>query len=127
MIFCRVVLGQDLQRLAHVDRPEHVGRAVRGQRQHAVVHGPQRHFAGGAAALAILDVDASPSRVLAGRYSSLFAATATVSRLVASSTPSCDVAEPEGRLARVARIVFLARGCRRAALARVPLTSSTDT
>ena len=51
------VLGQDLQRLVDVDRLEHVRRAIAGQRQHAVVDGPQRHLARGAAPLTVLHVD----------------------------------------------------------------------
>ena len=53
-----VVRGHHLQRLFDVDRAQDVRRAVRGERQHAVVDGPQRDFARRTAALPILDVDA---------------------------------------------------------------------
>ena len=53
-----VVGVEDLQRLAHVDRPCHIGRLVAGEREHAVVHSPQRHFARRAHAGHVLHVDA---------------------------------------------------------------------
>ena len=85
------VLVHDLQRLLHVDRPQHVGRAIGGEGQHAVVHRPQRDLAtarGGRRHR----LTSRHARLVAGRYSSWLAGTATCNRFEASSTLQLRVA-----------------------------------
>ena len=80
------VLGQDLQRLVHPHRAQDVRRLVAGEREHAVVHGPERHLRRRAAPLAVLAprprcAPSPPAGTPRGR-----AFTVTSRRLAASST-----------------------------------------
>ena len=110
-----------LQRLLDVDRRQHVGRAIAGERQHAVVHGPQRHFAGAPACRRVLHGERRRAAVLAGRYSVRSAVTSTVEPLASHPRPSA-------RCSRAGTTACPDR-CRHApgSFDVRPRTSSTDT
>ena len=105
MMRWRVSSFRTCSALSHDRRIEDVGRLVAGQREHAVVDGPQRDFARGAAALPIVDVDLDLRAFAPGGTPRLFAFTATVSRLRRVFDLQLHVAEPERRLARIAGVV----------------------
>ena len=116
---CRESSFDDLQRLLEIDRVEHVGRLVGGQRQHAVVDGPQRDLDCDGLPLASVDVHFD---LRLRRRTELVAV-----RLHVDVQPlrrvldlQLDVAEAEGRLARIAPVLA-------GVLLRAALDSSTET
>ena len=106
-----VVCGHHLERLRDVDRAQDVGRPERGERQHAVVDGPQRHLSGRRRAGGVGDLKIDlrrPGRpkLVAVRFDGQ---RQPLRRIVDGQL---RVAEAEGRLARIARVGGLHLGLR---------------
>ena len=99
------VFGEYLERLLHVDGREHVGGAEGRQGQHAVVDGPQRDFARGAAPLAIRHVERH-RRGVGGPVLFLVGCHRDGQALARVLHPELQITQPERGLARVARIVL---------------------